>query len=63
MTLMKIEEGLVGSSKTLYHASIKKSEEEIKSLEKKHQLKQQLKQERRAKQQAAVQAKLDIKRS
>lgn len=61
MTLMKIEEGLVGSSKTLYHASIKKSEEEIKSLEKKHQLKQQLKQERRAKQQAAVQAKLDIK--
>lgn len=61
MTLMKIEEGLVGSSKTLYHASIKKTEEEIKSLEKKHQLKQQLKQERRAKQQAAVQAKLDIK--
>ncbi|RCK65974.1 Ribosome biogenesis protein SSF2 [Candida viswanathii] len=61
MSLMKIEEGLIGSSKTLYHASIKKTDEEVKSLEKKHQLKQQLKLERRAKQQAAVQAKLDKK--
>ena len=61
MSLMKIEEGLIGSSKTIYHSSIKKSEEEIKSLEKKHQLKQQLKLERRAKQQAAVKVKLDKK--
>ncbi|KAL6449734.1 SSF1 Ribosome biogenesis protein SSF1 [Candida maltosa Xu316] len=63
MSLVKIEEGLLGSSKTIYHSSIKKSDEEVKSLEKKHQLKQQLKSERRAKQQAAVQEKLDKKQA
>ena len=61
MSLIKIEEGLIGSSKTIYHSSIQKTEDEIKSLEKKHLLKQQLKLERRSKQQAAVKAKLDKK--
>lgn len=59
MSLLKIEEGLVGSSKTLYHSSVSKSVDEAQKLDAKHKLKEKLKQERRAKQQAAVQAKLD----
>ncbi|EGW33785.1 uncharacterized protein SPAPADRAFT_54072 [Spathaspora passalidarum NRRL Y-27907] len=43
MSLVKIEEGLIGSSKTLYHATITKSELEQKELAKKHELKQKLK--------------------
>lgn len=63
MSLLKIEEGLVGSSKTLYHSSVSKSTEEAQKLDAKHKLKEKLKQERRAKQQAAVQAKLDKKKA
>lgn len=61
MTLVKIEEGILGSSKVIYHANVKKTEKELKALEKKHQQKQKLKAERRAKQQANVKAKLDKK--
>ncbi|RLV91586.1 Ribosome biogenesis protein SSF2 [Spathaspora sp. JA1] len=61
MSLVKIEEGLIGSSKTLYHATITKSQLEQQELAKKHELKQKLKAERRAKQQQAVQAKQAIK--
>lgn len=50
MSLMKIEEGLVGSSKTIYHANITKLDVEKKKLEKLHQQKHKLKLERRAKQ-------------
>lgn len=57
MTLMKIEEGLTGTSKTIYHANIKKSELEKKALEKKHALRQQLRSERRKKQQENVDLK------
>ncbi|KAI5967214.1 SSF1 [Candida theae] len=63
MSLLKIEEGLVGSSKTLYHSSISKSADEAQKLDAKHKLKEKVKQERRAKQQAAVQAKLDAKQA
>ncbi|KAK7678647.1 hypothetical protein QCA50_018374 [Cerrena zonata] len=58
MTLVKIEEGLLGSSKTIYHANIEKSDKEIKALEKRHQELQKIKSERRAKQQENVKAKL-----
>ncbi|KAI5959283.1 SSF1 [Candida pseudojiufengensis] len=63
MSLVKIEEGLVGSSKTLYHSNISKTNDEIAKLDSKHKLKEQQKLERRAKQQAAVQAKLDKKKA
>ncbi|KAG7666351.1 SSF1 [[Candida] subhashii] len=61
MSLMKIEEGLTGSSKTLYHAVITKSQLEEQQLAKKHAQRAKLKAERRAKQQAAVEAKLAVK--
>lgn len=57
MDLFKIEEGLVGSSKTIYHSQIHKSEKELKQLNKKHTVKQQQKAERRALQKANVDAK------
>ncbi|KAI5969189.1 SSF1 [Candida margitis] len=63
MSLLKIEEGLVGASKTLYHSSVSKSAKDADELDAKHKLKEKLKQERRAKQQAAVQAKLEIKQA
>lgn len=63
MTLMKIEENLTGSSKTLYHASVVKSESEEKALSKKHELRQKVKAERRAKQQANVKAKEEKKKA
>ncbi|CAK9437540.1 uncharacterized protein LODBEIA_P19180 [Lodderomyces beijingensis] len=63
MTLMKIEEGLVGSSKTLYHSAVTKTEADVSEMDAKHRLKEKLKSERRAKQQAAVQAKLDQKKA
>lgn len=61
LTLMKIEEGLTGSSKTLYHANISKSQAEQNELNKKHALKQKLRAERRAQQQEAVKAKNAVK--
>lgn len=61
MTLMKIEEGLIGSSKTIYHSQVTKADREIQKLNEKHALKQKLKAERRAKQQANVAAKLKVK--
>lgn len=61
MSLVKIEEGILGSSKVIYHANVRKSEKELKDLEKRHQQKQKLKAERRAKQQENVKAKLDKK--
>lgn len=57
LTLMKIEESMVGSSKTIYHAHVRKSSEEQKQLEKHHMVKQQQKAERRAHQKANVDAK------
>lgn len=61
MTLVKIEEGLTGSSKTIYHAHVKKSDKELKDQEKKHGLKEKLRAERRAKQQENVKAKNAVK--
>lgn len=63
MSLMKIEEGLVGSSKTLYHAAVTKTQRDMDELDAKHRQKEKLKAERRSKQQAAVQAKLDAKKA
>jgi len=63
MTLMKIEEGLTGSSKTLYHKVITKTELEQKALAKKHERRNQLKAERRAQQKANVQMKLEKKQA
>ncbi|CUM66700.1 uncharacterized protein PRCAT00004378001 [Priceomyces carsonii] len=57
MNLMKIEEGLTGSSKTLYHANIHKSKSEKEDLEKKHEEKKRRKEERRSNQQQNVDAK------
>lgn len=63
MTLMKIEESLTGTSKTLYHRSITKSDLELKALAKKHEKRQQLRAERKAQQKANVQVKLDKKQA
>ncbi|KAJ8142816.1 hypothetical protein OXX80_011761 [Metschnikowia pulcherrima] len=66
MSLVKIEENILGSSKTIYHAKIHKSKEEEKELERKHQLRLQEKAERRAAQKANVdakQAKKDAKKA
>ena len=57
MSLMKIEEGLVGSSKTLYHAKVVKLTKEEKELNKKHEAAKQLRLKRRAEQKANVEAK------
>lgn len=57
LSLMKIEEGLTGSSKTIYHATIKKSEKEQRELQKKHNLREQIKAERRAKQKENLRVK------
>lgn len=61
LTLMKIEESMVGSCKTIYHSHVRKSNEEQKQLEKHHQVKQQEKAERRAQQKANVNAKKEKK--
>lgn len=66
MTLVKIEENIIGSSKTIYHANVKKLQAEVKELEKKHQFRLQKKAERRAEQKANVdakQAKKDAKKA
>lgn len=57
LSLVKVEESMVGTSKTIYHSSIKKSSAEIKELEKRHKKKEQQKCERRAQQKANVEAK------
>lgn len=57
MSLVKIEEGLIGSSKTLYHSQISKSNKEVSELDKKHSERKRLREERRLKQEAAVKEK------
>ncbi|KAG7194666.1 uncharacterized protein KQ657_004342 [Scheffersomyces spartinae] len=57
MDLYKIEEGLVGSSKTIYHSQVHKTDKELKQLNKKHALMKQEKAQRRALQKANVDAK------
>lgn len=57
MSLVKIEENMVGSSKTIYHVHVHKSKEEEKEMEKHHEMKQQQKALRRAQQKANVDAK------
>lgn len=57
MSLVKIEENMVGTSKTIYHAHVQKTKEEEKELEKHHEMKQQQKAARRAQQKANVEAK------
>lgn len=57
LSLLKIEENLTGSSKTLYHAKVTKTSKEEKELARKHAAAQKLKAERRAKQKANVDAK------
>lgn len=57
LTLMKIEEGLVGSSKVLYHSQIDKSQKEIDVLDIKHNLRKKLKEKRRSDQENNVAAK------
>ncbi|KAK6198597.1 Brix domain-containing protein [Scheffersomyces amazonensis] len=57
MSLVKIEEGLTGSSKTLYHSLVTKSKTDIANLERSHAIKQKLRNERRAKQLENVTAK------
>lgn len=63
MTLMKIEESLTGTSKTLYHRAITKTDLELKALAKKHAARQKLRNERKAQQKANVQIKLDKKQA
>ncbi|OVF11339.1 putative rRNA-binding ribosome biosynthesis protein [Clavispora lusitaniae] len=58
MSLVKIEESMLGSTKVIYHSKVKKSSEELKELEKRHQIRQKEKAERRAIQKANVEAKL-----
>lgn len=57
MSLMKIEEGLTGSSKTIYHSRVVKTKEQMKQLQKQNDLKRKLRDERRAKQLENVKAK------
>ncbi|EGV66044.1 rRNA-binding ribosome biosynthesis protein [Yamadazyma tenuis] len=61
MSLVKIEEKLTGTSKTIYHSKIVKTPAELKNLEKSAGIKRKLKAERRAKQLENVQAKKDKK--
>lgn len=61
MSLVKIEEGLTGSSKTIYHSRITKSDQQLKNLEKQAEIKKRMKAERRAKQLENVKAKEEKK--
>lgn len=61
MNLIKIEEGLTGSSKTIYHSRITKSQQQLKNLDKQAEIKKRMKAERRAKQLENVKAKEDKK--
>lgn len=60
--LRKIEEGVCGG-KILYHSYVKKTEAEVKELEKKHALKVKLKAERKKKQEENVRKKNEGKTS
>lgn len=57
MSLLKIEESVLGSSKTLYHAHITKTKEEEAALEKRAREKDALRAQRRAEQKKNVDAK------
>lgn len=61
LTLVKIEESMLGDSKTIYHSSIVKLKEEEKALDQKHKVKLEEKAQRRAVQKANVDAKLKKK--
>lgn len=66
MSLVKIEESLLGSKKVIYHSNVTKLANELKELEKRHQAREQKKAERRAVQKANVdakQAKKDAKKA
>lgn len=56
LELRKIEEGIC-EGKTLYHAFVDKSKEEVAALEKKHQLREALRQQRRKEQEENVRKK------
>lgn len=58
LSLVKIEEALLGSLKTIYHAHVSKLRQEEKELEKRHQERLQEKAKRRALQKANVDAKV-----
>lgn len=57
MTLIKIEESMLGESKTIYHSKYHKLKAEEKELEAKHQARLEEKAKRRAAQQANIDAK------
>lgn len=57
ISLVKIEESMIGQSKTIYHSRIVKLKEEQKALEEHHLVKQEEKAKRRAQQKANVDAK------
>lgn len=58
MSLVKIQESMIGTSKTLYHSSITKTKAEMAELEKRHQNRLREKAERQLVQKANVDAKL-----
>lgn len=57
ISLVKIEENMIGQSKTIYHSRIVKLKDEVRALEKHHIEKQEEKSKRRAQQKANVEAK------
>lgn len=61
VSLVKIEESVLGQSKTIYHSRIIKLKAEEKVLEKRHQIRLQEKAARRAEQKANVDAKMKKK--
>lgn len=58
MSLVKIQEAMIGSSKTIYHSLVKKTPQEVAELERKHNERMSEKAERRRLQKANVDAKL-----
>lgn len=61
LSLVKIEESMIGQSKTIYHSSIVKLKAEEKALDEKHKVRLEEKAQRRAEQKANVDAKLKKK--
>lgn len=57
LSLVKIEENILGASKTIYHANVKKLAAEVKELDKRHEVRRAEKAERRAAQMKNVEAK------
>lgn len=57
MLLVKIEESMLGLAKTVYHARVSKSEQEVKEMEQRHKAREAQRAKRRAEQQANVDAK------